>query len=556
MDGFAPLDMYYVNNNNNTTKKSLDLKTIKELIEDNNIIELKDYLNNVSNDDFVNIYENVFIKLFDENNQNAIHVFKILLETLKNVNYLPNNEIEILAQFQNLCKETDVSKYVDYFSKYKYKILYDGCLMKAVTVNNTKLASYIVEICDKDNFNPVISITKETKKECLEICCRNNNLEIFDLIVSLGGITINNNLFEIACERGYLELAKKIAKTKKFNVHHDDNNAYLTAIKLNRTEIVEWLEKNYTFEFNLLNPALFRQINFDKHVSLLNKIFNQLENDKNMTKYKKKTIVSGFYDCLINDGNIEDIKKLSLKYELDKDILTSMFNKLVKKTFGTTVLEDGYLKDIELTSVKYEEQEKFYQVFLWLLSLDETLFNLEEHASHLCPHGNIFIAKWISDKYPDVTVTIKNNFIKINFITSFVKIKKQIENNKLDDVKLLEEKTQCPICYDYNKYVIALGCKHYYCLECYEKVVENKSQELTDKCGLCTLTFNKKDIKLCINKELTEEEKQTEKDKVLNVLTNILDIKLDKDNKEDEKNTFPHILADIVGINPNKYREL
>jgi len=272
MEEYVDYVNFNINEVVNDIKNEIDLEYLIELINNNEISDLRDYLKkNMKPDKVKFVYDNLITRMEQKLN-NTKYFFSAFNElcSIENLNKL----YPLDKEFSELCTKHEVDLFNDFFIKNKYKVSYDNCFLEAIKANNLLLALYIYDISDKDNYITLCSISRDTKYKCLNEAIKNNNLDIFKLIVSMG-ITIIPELFYEVCELGYLDFVQFIASTKKFNVHSEDNKAYYEAIVNNKNNIVDWFDSKYTIEFNLSNQKLFKNICFVKHYKYVCKVFNQ-----------------------------------------------------------------------------------------------------------------------------------------------------------------------------------------------------------------------------------------------------------------------------------------
>jgi ankyrin repeat protein len=348
------------------------------------------------------------VNLLLENNVNIDTSLAIREYTTKRsalISAIISNNIELVKFF------------IDYYNKNKSddndkRSTYIFAFSKAIEYNNENFVSYFIETDIKTTIN-ITSVNKTNKEffNFLENAVKNNNIEIFDLLVknNIGsdisdinkaldiltkdniaifeklidilGVNYrvtNKNFLHFSAEYGFFNIVKKIIHN--FNINEKDtkgNTALHYASTNGNSDIVKYLllnNANTNIENNNGNTAYAEAIlNF--HYDVVKILIDRTKNIYHINK----TIIFSFIDIYINERISSFDENKDDNNEDEEDKKRNMLMKYKKANFKKI------FKFLINYGLNVDEQDKnknsFLHYFSRLFDTDMVKFLLEKHAN-------------------------------------------------------------------------------------------------------------------------------------------------------------------------------
>jgi hypothetical protein len=370
------------------------MKIFKNLCVNNNLEDVKNYLNNneIEYDEILSGFKIVLERgnipiiefLYYNYNINDNDIVKILSDIYK------NTKIENIKWFINILTKTTINN-----------ILYETC-------NNgeIEIAKWLLEV------NPEI-FTKDNILESFKYACENGKINILDWLINIKSDIITDEILLkgfINC--GNLDVIKWILYIKRDIITNNIiNSAFFNSCENNKLEIAKWLLK--TKDNIITDETINTAFKFSNLIIL-----------KWLLRVKSDVITLGTINATFICSDINIIEwLLKLKYDL-----------LTNQTINTSFLYNN----IEVAKLLLKETEN--------VITDESI-----NIYFISKYQNFEVISWLLNEKLDVITeeTINTTFIYL------------CQENNLDIIEILFEKTNDMITDETLKYVINIGYDDY-----------------------------------------------------------------------------------------------
>jgi hypothetical protein len=461
----TPNNLKNINEDNKNKEESK--KEIKSKISKEKLNKLKSIINTnekIFEENLEIINENLkenYVSVMDIEDIKEINYNDFILTNYKYLNYLNNNEKNILLQYFKEGKKLlrKIVKYIIYSINKKNIIIYIIKILKDEENEIKEYKEYFFEKIKELNNNENKQLIKNIKNINDEIKAKLKKTEEIYILEEKKFFILNKLLkIKMNIENYYFNnkdinlLNEKIEDLKDLNFEFKEDKKeildfeiYYNNIKNNKNEI-----KNYK---KLLNEFQYFNFYFDKNKNILNKLIDENDLKNYNTDVKKKTILlEKIYYFLEEIDNLENdilkIRNILNKEEINninKDLITKklgelenlMNNKSINKNFDVDMLKkEKRLKLFEIMSYLYgDEKEILIQTEKKYYKIKDYDFDIFKEDINFLKHNNDISILKVNKKNYIISFTIGLN---INLFLLYINekgIRLELKNEKNDITK-------------------------------------------------------------------------------------------------------------------------